>query len=263
MPRTYGDCFLHVNELDAIVETSRPLLELPPEPPTEVHRRIAAHVAELIPDGATLQTRHRRHPRRGAAALENHRDLGIHSEMVSDGVIPLIENGVINGARKSCTRARLSRASCWARKRLFDFIHDNPFFEFHPTALLNDPFMIAQNDRMVAINSAIADGPHRPGVRRFGGLAPYSGFGGQVDFIRGAARSKGGKPIIALPSTAKNGAISRIVPVLDPGAGVVTSRARRALRGDRIRRRLPAWQELRQRAEALIEIADPKFREEL
>lgn len=263
MPRTLGDTFLHVSKVSAIVETDRPLLELEAERPTEVQSSIARHVASLIPDGATLQTGIGGVPDAVLAALKDHRDLGIHSEMCSDGVIPLMESGVLNGERKSIHRGKVLIGFILGTRHLFDFIAGNPAFEFRPTAYANDPFVIAQNDRMIAINSALQVDLTGQVCADSIGTRPYSGFGGQVDFIRGAARSKGGKPIIALPSTAKGGTLSRIAPVLDPGAGVVTSRADVHYVVTEHGVAYLHGKTLRQRAEALIAIADPKFRDEL
>lgn len=263
MPRTLGDTFLHVSKVSAIVETDRPLLELEAEPPTEIQTRIAEHVATLIPDGATLQTGVGGIPDAVLSRLKNRRDLGIHSEMCSDGVIALMEAGVINGDRKSIHRGKAVIGFLLGTKRLFDFVNENPAFEFHPTAYTNDPFVVAQNERMIAINSALQVDLTGQVCADSLGVKPYSGFGGQVDFIRGAARSTGGKPIIALPSTAKGGTISRIAPVLDAGAGVVTSRADVHYVVTEHGIAFLHGKTLRQRAEALIAIADPKFREEL
>jgi acyl-CoA hydrolase len=263
MPRTMGDCFLPLSRFSAMVETSRPLLELRPEPYTELQHRIARNVASLIPDGATLQIGIGGIPDAVFHCLADRRDLGIHTEMCSDGVIPLIEAGVINGERKTLHRGKLVVGFVLGTRRLFDFIHENPLFEFRAICYTNDPFVIAQNENMVAINSAIEVDLTGQICSDSIGSKPYSGVGGQVDFMRGAARAKGGKPIIALPSTAKRGTVSRIVPVLTPGAGVVTSRADvhwvvtehgvAYLHGKTVR----------QRAEALIAVADPKFQEVL
>jgi acyl-CoA hydrolase len=263
MPRTLGDTFLHVSKVDAMVETSRPLLELPSVPSTEVQHSIARHVAPLIPDGATLQLGIGGIPNAVLESLYDRKDLGIHSEMCPDGVVPLIEAGVITGARKTLHRGKAVAGFVLGTKRIFDCIHNNPAFEFHPTAYTNDPFVIAQNDRMVAINSAIQVDLTGQVCADSIGTTPYSGFGGQLDFIRGAARSKGGKPIIALPSTACKGRVSRIVPVLDPGAGVVTGRAEVHYVVTEHGVAYLWGKTLRQRAEALIEIADPRFRGEL
>jgi len=263
MPRTHGDCFLHISRFSAVVETSRPLIELPPEPCTAVHHRIARNVAELIPDGATLQIGIGGIPEAVLHHLTAHRDLGIHSEMVSDGVVPLIEAGVINGERRTLHPGKLVVGFVLGTRRLFDFVHENSIFEFRPISYTNDPFIIAQNAQMVAINSALEVDLSGQVCSDSLGLKPYSGIGGQVDFVRGAARSKGGKSIIAMPATAKNGTVSRIVPVLAPGAGVVTSRADV---GYVVTENGVAYlhgKTLLQRAESLIAIADPRFREEL
>jgi len=263
MPRTLGDSFLHVSEIDALVETDRPLLELPSEEPSEVQNRIAARVASLIPDGAVIQTGIGGIPNAVLGFLRDRKALGVHSEMCSDGVIDLIESGALTGKKKNLHRGKIVVGFVLGTRRLFEYMHENPMFEMHPTAYTNDPYVIAQHDRMIAINSAIQVDLTGQVCADSIGDKPYSGFGGQVDFIRGAARSKGGKPIIALPSTAKGGAISRIVPRLDPGAGVVTSR------GD-VHYVITEFgvahlhgKTLRQRAEALIEIAHPKFHDEL
>ena len=263
MPRTLGDTFLHVSKVSAIVETSRPLLELPQPPSSEVQHRIAGHVAPLIPDGATLQLGIGGIPNAVLESLFDRKDLGIHSEMCPDGAVPLIEAGVITGERKTLHRGKVVAGFVLGTKRTFDFIHNNPVFEFHPTQYTNDPFVIAQNDRMVAINSAIQVDLTGQVCADSMGTAPYSGFGGQLDFIRGAARSKGGKPIIALPATARGGKVSRIVPLLEQGAGVVTGRADVHYVVSEYGVAYLFGKSLRQRAEALIAIADPKFRDEL
>jgi acyl-CoA hydrolase len=263
MPRTHGDTSFHIGHINAIVETDRPLLELPSEPFTEVHLGVARNVASLIPDGATIQTGIGGIPEAVLTCLGDKRDLGIHTEMISDGVIELMESGVLNGECKSLHRGKAVVSFVLGTRRLFDFIDDNPSFEFRPICYTNDPFVVAQNDRMVAINSALQVDLTGQVCADSIGTRPYSGFGGQLDFIRGAARSKGGVPIIALPSTALHGAVSRIVPVLEPGAGVVTSRADvhyvvtehgiACLHG----------KTLRERALALIAIADPRFQADL
>lgn len=263
MPRTLGDTFVHVSKIQAIVETSHPLLELPQQPFTSVHERIAENVASLIPDGSTLQLGIGGTPDAVLAALSNHRGLGVHTEMFSDGVIPLIESGVINGESKTLHPGKVIAGFALGTERLFSFIHNNPIFEFHPIKYTNDPFRIARNANMIAINSALQVDLAGQVCADSLGIRPYSGIGGQVDFVRGAARSKGGKPIIALPSTARSGTISRIVPTLDAGAGVVTSR------GDVhyvVTEHGVAYlhgKTVRERAEALIGVADPAFRDGL
>jgi len=263
VPRTHGDTFIHVSRISAFVETSRPLLELHTEPFTQIHMDVARNVASLIPDGATLQTGIGGISEAVLHCLGDKNDLGIHTEMCPDGVVDLIEAGVINGQRKSIHRGKAVAAFVMGTKRLFDFVHENSSFEFRSMSYTNDPFVVAQNERMVAINSALQVDLTGQVCADSLGTKPYSGFGGQLDFIRGAARSRGGVPIIALPSTAMSGTVSRIVPVLEPGAGVVTSRADvhyvvtehgvADLHG----------KTLRERAEALIAVADPRFRAEL
>jgi 4-hydroxybutyrate CoA-transferase len=263
MPRTHGDNAIHVSHVATIVETSRPLLELPIEPVTDVHLGIARNVASLIPDGATLQMGIGGIPNAVLACLGDKRDLGIHTEMVSDGVIDLIESGVINNERKSLNRGKTVVSFLLGTRRLFDFVHENAGFEFRPIHYTNDPFVIAQNDKMVAINSALQVDLTGQVCADSIGTRPFSGFGGQLDFIRGAARSKGGVPIIALPATAKGGKVSRIAPMLDPGAGVVTSRADVHYVVTEFGIAYLHGKSPGERAEALIAIADPRFRPEL
>jgi 4-hydroxybutyrate CoA-transferase len=255
VPRTFGDTFLHVSKVHAFVDSSHPLVEYPNPEITPMHREIARRVSGLIPDGATLQTGIGGIPEAVLGFLGDHTNLAVHSEMVPEGALRLIESGAIN--------RKLVSGFVLGTRRLFDYIDRNPMFEFHRTAHVNDPFVIAQNDRMVAINSAIEVDLTGQVCSDSMGHAPYSGIGGQVDFLRGAARSKGGVPIIALPATAKGGRLSRIVTNLRTGAGVVTSR------GDVhyvITEHGVAYlhgKTLRQRAEAMIQIAAPEFRREL
>jgi 4-hydroxybutyrate CoA-transferase len=263
MPRALGDCFLHVSRVSAIVETSRPVAELKPAPTDSVQRRVAENVAALIPDGATLQTGIGGIPDGVLACLEDRRDLGIHSEMCSDGVVPLIQAGVINGARKTLHPGKVIVGFVLGTRVLFDFIHENPMFEFHPTAYVNDPYVIARNDNMIAINSAVQVDLTGQVCADSVGTRVISGFGGQLDFIRGAGRSRGGKAIIAMPATARDGAISRIVPTLDPGAGVVTTRSDVQYIVTEYGTAYLRGKTIRQRAEALISIAAPAFRDEL
>jgi acyl-CoA hydrolase len=263
MPRTHGNTAIHISHIDRIVETSHPLLELYSEPPTEIDMRIARNVASLIPDGATLQTGIGGISEAVLHCLDGKRNLGIHTEMCPDGVVDLMEAGIINGERKSIHRGKAVSAFVLGTKKLFDFIHDNPGFEFLPIKYTNDPFVVAQNDRMVAINGALqVDLTGQVCADSFG-TRPYSGFGGQLDFIRGAARSKGGVPIIALPSTARGGTVSRIASVLEPGAGVVTSRADVHYVVTEFGIAYLHGKSLRERAEALIAISDPRFQNEL
>ncbi len=263
MPRTLGNSFIHVSKLTHVAPVSYSLTEVTMGSPGPIQKQIAAHIAELIPDGATLQMGIGGIPDAVLLYLREKRDLGIHTELLSDGVIDLIDEGVINNERKTIHRGKVVAGFILGSQRLYDYVDDNPVFELHPQDYVNDPFVIAQNDNMVAINSAIEIDLTGQVCADSMGHRFYSGVGGQVDFVRGAARSKGGKPIIALPSTTKQDTISRIVSALQPGAGVVTSRhdvhyvvteyGVAALYGKSIR----------QRVQALIAIAHPNFRDEL
>ena len=263
MPRTYGDSFIKVSDIDLIVESSRPLCAMKRPELTSLHVAIASNVAGLIEDGAVLQTGIGGIPDAVLPFLMNRKDLGIHSELVSDGVIPLIEAGVLTGARKNYNPRKIIAGFAIGTKDLFDFVDNNPIFEFHPTSYTNDPLKIARNDNMVAINSAIQIDLTGQVCSDSIGNQFYSGIGGQVDFLRGASHSKGGKPIIAISSTAKSGEISRIVPMLSPGAGVVTSRGLIRYVVTEFGVAYLHGKSIRERAKALIEIAHPKFRDEL
>ncbi len=263
MPRALGDSFIHVSKIDHFVPVSYPLPELPQGSPGEVQMRIAQHIADLIPDGATLQLGIGGIPDAVLLYLRDKKDLGIHTEMFSDGVVTLVEAGVITNERKSIHRGKIIVGFVLGTQRLYDFVDNNAMVEFHPTDYVNDPFVIAQNDNMVAINSAIE--VDLTGQVCADSIGPkfYSGVGGQVDFIRGAARSKGGKPIIALPSTAKGGTISRIVATLKPGAGVTTTRNDVHYVVTEYGVAYLHGKTIRQRVNALINIAHPDFRDEL
>jgi len=263
MPRTYGDSFIHVGDIDAFVESSRPLCALKRPVVSDLQVTIARNVAGLIEDGAVLQTGIGGIPDAVLPLLADRKDLGVHSELVSDGVIPLIEAGVITGALKNFKPRKIILGFALGTKRLFDFVDNNPIFEFQRTAYTNDPILIARNDNMIAINSALQVDLTGQVCSDSIGHQFYSGIGGQVDFLRGASRSKGGKPIIALASTAKHETISRIVPMLDPAAGVVTSRGLVRYVVTEYGVAYLHGKSIRERAKALIEIAHPKFRAEL
>jgi 4-hydroxybutyrate CoA-transferase len=263
MPRTYGDSFIHVNDIDVVVDSSRPLCALKKPAVTGLHVAIARNVAGLIDDGAVIQTGIGGIPDAVLPFLSDRKDLGVHSELVSDGVIPLIETGVITGARKNYKPRKIILGFALGSKNLFEFVDNNPIFEFHPTSYTNDPALIARNDNMVAINSALEIDLTGQVCSDSVGTQFYSGIGGQVDFLRGASRAKGGKAIIAISSTAKQGRISRIVPMLSPGAGVVTSRGLVRYVVTEYGVAYLHGKTIRQRAQALIEIAHPDFREEL
>lgn len=263
MPRVLGDSFLHVSRVDAVVESTEPLPTLEGDEATEVEQAIGAHVVQLIEPGSTLQMGIGGIPDSVYEALEGPLELGIHTEMISDGAMHAIERGVVTGNQKTLHPGKAVITFALGSEELYEFIDNNPFLEAHPVDYVNDPFVAAQNERLVAVNSAIEIDLTGQVCSDSIGDRIYSGFGGQVDFIRGAARSKGGKPIIALPATAKGGELSRIVPQLKPGAGVVTSR------GD------VHWvvtefgavdlfgKNLRERVEALVSVAHPDFRDEL
>jgi acyl-CoA hydrolase len=263
MPRTWGDTSLHVDDVQYIVEVDRPLFELPPAELGEVERSIGRQVAAVIPNGATLQMGIGRIPDAVLAELTNHRDLGIHTEMLSDGIIPLVEAGIINGSKKTHKLGKIVTSFVMGTQKLYDWVHDHPLVEFRSSDYTNDPFIIARNDNMVAINSAISvDLTGQVQADTIGGRF-YSGIGGQVDFIRGAARSKGGRPIIAVPATARGGTVSRIQPTLELGAGVVTSRGDVHYVITEFGTAKLWGKSVRQRTDALIAIAHPDFRAEL
>ncbi len=269
MPRALGDCFIHINKITTIVEADVPLFELPqfkPDPNNkdyQIAQKIGAHIAGLIEDGATLQMGIGMIPDAVLNFLESKRDLGIHTEMFSDGVVELVERGIINNEKKTLHRGKIVASFVLGSKRTYDFLDNNPLCEFHPSDYVNDVFIIAQNEKMTAINSAIEVDLTGQVCSDSIGMRLFSGFGGQVDFIRGAARSKRGKPIIALPSTTSDLRYSKISAHLKIGAGVVTNRADvhyvvteygiAELHGKTIR----------QRVRALINIAHPNFQEEL
>ncbi|MDQ3264293.1 MAG: GNAT family N-acetyltransferase [Myxococcota bacterium] len=263
VPRTHGDSFIDVRRIHHFVRSEAPLLERRPEPLDEVTRQIGHHIAQLVPNGATLQLGIGKIPDAVLAALGHHQDLGIHTEMMSDGVMDLTERGVITGRKKTLLPQKLVTSFIMGTRKLYEWCNDHPAIEMRPSEFTNDPFTIARNDQMIAVNSALAvDLTGQVSADTINGCF-FSGIGGQVDFIRGAARSKGGKPIIALPSTAKQGTLSRIQACLESGAGVVTSR------GD-VRYVVTEYgvaelwgKSIRERALALISIAHPDFRGEL
>ena len=263
MPRTLGDSFIHLNKIDHIVEVEDDILEHAQGQVSEIAKKIGANIAELIEDGSTLQMGIGEIPDAVLNYMHSKKDLGIHSEMVSDGVVELIEKGVINNEKKTIHPGKVIVGFVLGTRKLYDFLDNNPIFEFHPNAYTNDPFIISRNDKQVAINSAIEVDLTGQVCADSIGYNFYSGIGGQVDFIRGAARSKGGKPIIALPSTAANDAISRIVPHLKEGAGVVTSRGDVHYVVTEYGVAYLHGKTVRERCQALIKIAHPKFRDEL
>jgi len=263
MPRTLGDVFIHVSRVHKIVECSIPILESNLAGSSDIEEKIADFIAPMIEDGATLQLGIGGIPDAVLARIEGKQHLGIHTEMISDGVVKAVEKGIITSQKKTLHPGKVVGTFVLGSQQLYDYVHNNPLFELHPCDYTNNPYIIAQNEKMVSINSCIEVDITGQVCSDSIGTKIYSGFGGQVDFVRGAAQSKGGKPIIALPSTTKDGKISRIVPQLKSGAGVVTSRADVHYVVTEYGTAFLHGKNLRQRAEALIAIAHPKFRHEL
>jgi len=263
MPRTHGDGFVHVSRIDCGVAVDRPPYVHASAAVGDVEHRIGQLVADLIPDEATLQLGIGAIPSAVAAALQDKRDLGIHTEMFTDAIIDLVEKGVVTGAKKEINRGKIVSSFVLGTERLYDFVHDNPLVELRPTDYTNDTAVIRRFRRMVAINSAIEIDLTGQVCADSIGSHLFSGVGGQMDFLRGAATAEEGRAIIALPSTAAGGTLSRIVPVLKPGAGVVTTRAH-------VHTVVTEWgvaelhgRGISERAKALIAIADPRFRDVL
>ncbi len=263
MPRVHGDCFIHINKITHVVEHSTPLLEMPQGTPDEVSMTIGRLIAERIEDGSTLQMGIGAIPDAFLAALEGRHDMGIHTEMFSDGIIPLVDSGVINNSKKTLHPGKIVSAFTLGTSKIFDFCDDNPFIEFHPCKYTNDPFIIAQNEKMISINSALGIDLTGQVFADSLGFDFYSGIGGQVDFVRGAAKSKGGKPFIAFPSTARNGTVSRIVTHIPPGTGVTTTRADVHWIVTEYGAVNLHGRSVGERAKLLISIAHPDYREEL
>jgi len=263
MPRTLGDTFVHVSKIDFATEVSQPPYAHREAPLGEVERRIGEHVADLVQDGATLQLGIGAIPAATALALRDKRDLGIHTEMFTDAVIDLVECGAITGARKEINRGKIVSAFVMGTERLYAFVDNNPMVELRPVDYTNDTAVIRRFSRMVSINSAIEVDLTGQVVADSIGPRFYSGVGGQMDFVRGASLAVDGRAIIALPSTAAGGTVSRITPFLREGAGVVTTRAHaRTVVTEHGVAELHG-RSIAERARALIEIAHPDFRDEL
>jgi acyl-CoA hydrolase len=263
MPRTLGDSFMHVSEIHAFVENDAPILEFQLKPSGDIANKIAAHIADLVDNGSTIQTGVGRIPSAVFPYLKNKKDLGVHTEVFTEGIIDLIEEGVITCKKKTIHEGKIVSSFCMGTRRLYDYVDNNPLFEFHPVLYVNNPAVIAQNDKMISINAAITVDLTGQVNADSLGFVFYSGIGGQVDFVRGAAMSHGGKSIIVVPSTTDDGKKSRIVPYLDKGGGVVVTR------GD-VHYVITEYgiaylhgKSIRDRALALINIAHPNFREEL
>ncbi len=263
MPRTLGDSFLHVTQIGCLVEADTPVIELTPPKIGDVERAIGENVASLVRDGDTLQLGIGAIPDAVLLFLKEKNDLGIHTEMFSDGVVELVEAGVITNKAKTLHRGQSVATFLMGTRRLYDYVNNNPAVAMYPVDYVNDPYVIGQNDNLVSINSCVQVDIMGQVVSTSAGLRQISGVGGQVDFVRGANLSKGGRAIMAMPSTTGKGKISKIVPFLDQGSAVTTTRNEvnyviteygiAKLKG----------KSLRQRAEALIRIAHPDFRDEL
>lgn len=263
MPRTHGAATLPWDRIDAFIHTNRPLWEHQPDPETPETAQIGEIIAGLIEDGATLQTGIGAIPNAVLARLTGKHELGVHTEMFSDGLIPLIEGGVITNRHKSVHPGRTITSFVTGTRRLFDFVDDNPLVEFHPCDRTNDTNLLRKLDRLVAVNSALEVDLTGQVCADSIGHRIFSGIGGQMDFLRGAALSRGGKPILAFPSTAKGGRLSRLVWELAPGAGVVTSRGHVHWVVTEYGAVNLHGLSLRRRAAALIGLAHPDFRAEL
>ncbi len=263
MPRTHGDTLIDALEIDVLVPSEHSIIEVEPAEITDVTRQIAEYVAALVDDGATIEVGIGKIPHSLLGFLMQKKDLGIHTEMVTDDLIPLIEAGVITGARKSMDRGKIVASFCVGTRKLYDFIHNNPKFSFRPTEYVNDPNIISQQHKMTAINTALEIDLTGQVCSDSIGDKFYSGVGGAVDFNRGAAHAKDGKAIIALPSTARDGTISRIVTRLQAGAGVVTTRADVHYVATEYGAAYLHGKSVAERALALISIAHPKFRADL
>jgi len=263
MPRTMGDSFIHAHFIDLMVPHDEPVIAVPIAAPDETLRRIGANIARLVEDGSTIECGIGQIPQALAEFLRDKKDLGVHTEMFSDWIIDLIECGAITCSRKTINRGKVVASFCMGSQRLYDYIDNNPFFEFRPTEFVNDPVVISRHDKMVGINVGLEIDLTGQVCSDSLGYKFYSGIGGQVDFIRGAARSRGGKPIIAMPSTARDGSVSRIVPHLTEGAGVVTTRGDVHYVVTEFGIAYLHGKSIRERVLGLINIAHPKFRNDL
>jgi acyl-CoA hydrolase len=262
VPRTHGDGIIHIGKIDIAVETNSPIYESPIGIPSEVEETIGKHVASLVEDGATLQLGIGNIPNAVLNNLGNHKRLGIHTEMFSDGILPLIEKGVITGEEKEIKTGKIVTCFAMGTQKLYDFIDDNPIVHFKEAGYTNDTAIIRQNPKVTAINSAIEIDLTGQVCADSIGTYQYSGVGGQMDFIRGASLSENGKPIIAMPSVTAKG-ISKITPFLKEGASVTTTRAHVHYVVTEYGVVNLFGKSLEQRAEALISIAHPDHREAL
>lgn len=263
LPRTLGNSFIDTHDIDWLVPVDEPVIEVAPLEPDEVTRQIGRYVAALVDNGSTIEFGIGSIPQAIVPFLKDRKDLGIHTEMLTDAVVDLIESGAVTGARKTVDRGKVVASFCIGTRRLYDFIDNNPLFAFHPTDYVNDPFLIGRQYKQVAINVALEVDLTGQVCADSVGSQFHAGIGGQVDFTRGAGHSPGGRAIIALPSTAKDGTVSRIVPRLSPGAGVVITRSDVHYVVTEHGVAYLHGKSVHARALALIAIADPKFRPQL
>ena len=263
MPFTLGNSFIHVNSIDILVPHNEPIITVEPPVPDETLKKIGQNLSRLVDDGSTIECGIGSIPQALAEFLHDKKELGVHTEMFGDWIIELIECGAITNSKKTINRGKVIASFCMGSQHLYEYINNNPFFEFHPTEYVNDPFTISQHDKMVGINVGLEIDLTGQVCSDSLGYFFYSGIGGQVDFIRGCARSRGGKPIIAMPSTAKDGTVSRIVPRLTEGSGVVTTRGDVHYVVTEYGIAYLHGKNIRQRVLSLINIAHPKFRNEL
>jgi len=263
MPRTLGDSFVHVSQVDCIVEYDNPILTLLPPKIGDIERAIGENCASLIQDGDCLQLGIGAIPDAVLLFLKGKKDLGIHTEMFSDGVVDLVQAGVINNSKKNFNKGKMLACFLMGTKKLYDFANNNPMVSMHPASYTNDPYIAGQNDNLVAINSCVQIDLLGQVCSETVGTTQISAVGGQVDFVRAAAISKGGRSIIAMPSTTKDGKISKIVSVLDEGAAVTTNRYDVEYVVTEYGAANLKYRSVRDRARMLIEIAHPNFRESL
>jgi acyl-CoA hydrolase len=263
VPFAHGQCHIHISQVTAVVESREPVIEVGLPQIGPVQEAIAAHVAPMIEDGSTLQIGYGGIPDAVVMQLTGKQDLGIHTEMIGDGILKLVECGAVTNRRKSFMPGRMVATFALGSRKLYDFMHHNPLLEMHPVSFTNDPYIAGQNDKLVSINASLQiDLLGQCGSESLAHL-PYSGTGGQVDFVRAANRSRGGKSFIVLPSTAREGSISRIVPTLAPGTHVTTSKNDISYVATEYGVAQLRGKSAKQRAEALIAIAHPDFRGEL
>lgn len=262
VPRAFGDAMIHINDIDLFVEDDSQLVTAEPGPISDTDRKIGRYVAELVEDGATLQMGIGAIPNAVLSMLGNHKDLGVHSEMFADGILPLVDKGVVNGKNKVLDKGKMVATFLMGSKRLYDFVSDNPGVAMQDVAYTNRVNVIAQNPKVTAINSALQVDITGQVCADSIGIKFYSGVGGQIDFLRGASLSKGGKPIIAIPSVTNKG-ISKIAPILTPGAGVVSTRANIHWLVTEYGAVNLYGRTLQDRAKLIISIAHPDHQEEL